>query len=116
MKFLISITLMGLLAPGTPSQEPSLADLACVITPRVAEHGNLSERDERALLDNLALQFGKARNHVIYFLIYAGLRSCKDEARLRALRAKTYLVQRHSVPPESRGGIPGGRSRQQAHL
>jgi hypothetical protein len=37
-------------------------------------------------------------NQVIFFLIYPGQNSCKDEARLRALRAKKYLVQRHRIP------------------
>jgi hypothetical protein len=35
---------------------------------------------------------------VIYFLIYPGQNSCKNEARLRAERAKNYLVKRHKIP------------------
>ena len=65
-------------------------------------------RDERARLDNLASQFRKSPNHLIYFLVYAGMRSCKDEARLRALRAKKYLVQHHSIPPKSISWRDGG--------
>jgi hypothetical protein len=55
-------------------------------------------RDERAVLDHLADSFRRSSNQVIYFLIYAGQNSCKDEARLRARRAKQYLVQHHKIP------------------
>jgi hypothetical protein len=62
------------------------------------EHGNVRWRDERAVLDHLADSFRRLNNQVIYFLIYPGQNSCKDEARLRAVRAKKYLVQRHKIP------------------
>lgn len=64
------------------------------------EHGNVRWRDERAVLDHLADSFRRSNNQVIYFLIYPGLNSCKDEARLRALRAKQYLVQHHKIPQD----------------
>ena len=62
------------------------------------EHGNVRWSDERGVLDHLADSFRKSNNQVIYFLIYPGQNSCKDEARLRAQRAKRYLVQRHRIP------------------
>ena len=62
------------------------------------EHGNVKWSDERAVLDHLADSFRKSNNQVIYLLIYTGQNSCKDEARLRAVRAKKYLVQRHKIP------------------
>ena len=62
------------------------------------EYGNVRWRDERAVLDRLADSFGRSENQVIYFLIYAGQISCKDEARLRAMRAKKYLVLHHKIP------------------
>ena len=104
MKFIFVITVIGLLAGSTPSQEPRPVDGG----PRWSEHGNVRWSDERSLLDNLAAQFRKSRNQVIYFLIYAGIDSCKDEARLRALRARKYLVQRHSIPPRSIRWRDGG--------
>jgi len=52
-------------------------------------------------LDHVAIQFRKSSNQVIYFLIYAGLRSCENEVRLRALRAKRYLVRHHKIPQAS---------------
>jgi hypothetical protein len=62
------------------------------------EHGNVRWRDERSVLDHLADSFRSANDQVIYFLIYAGQNSCKDEARLRAMRAKKYLVRHHKIP------------------
>src|SRR5688572_26365781 len=97
MKFILLVTVIGLLAVSTPSQEPRPVDGS----PRWSEHGNVRWSDERARLDNLASQFRKSPNHLIYFLVYAGIRSCKHEARLRALRAKKYLVQHHSIPAQS---------------
>ncbi len=104
MKFILLITLIGFLAGNTPSQEPRPVDGG----PRWSEHGNVPWRDERSRLDNLAVQFRKSRNQLIYFLVYAGIGSCKDEARLRALRAKKYLVQHHSIPPKSIRWRDGG--------
>lgn len=98
---MLLITVIGLLAVSAVSQERCPPDAPGGGVPRFAEHGNLRWRDERALLDQLASTFVKSPNHVIYFLIYPGLQSCKDEAKLRALRAKKYLVQHHSIPPEN---------------
>ena len=36
------------------------------------------------------------------------MNSCKDEARLRALRAKKYLVQHHSISSKSISWRDGG--------
>ena len=108
MKFILLITVIGLLAVSTPSQEPCPVDNPCGGIPRWSEHSNLRWRDERARLDNLASQFRKSPDHVIHFLVYGGMHSCKDEARLRALRAKKYLVQHHSIPPKSISWRDGG--------
>ena len=108
MKFILLITVIGLLAVSTPSQDPCPVDLPCGGIPRWAEHGNVRWRDERGVLDNLASHFRKSPNHVIHFLVYAGIHSCKDEARLRALRAKKYLVQQHSIPAKSISWRDGG--------
>ena len=78
-------------------QEPCPADVNCRGTQRFMEHGNIKWSDERAVLDHLADSFRRSRDQLIYFLIYPGLSSCHDEARLRAMRAKKYLVQHHKI-------------------
>ena len=108
MKFILLITAVLLLAVSSPSQEPCPVDTPCGGISRWSEHGNVRWRDERARLDNLASQFQNSPNHRIYFLVYAGMHSCKDEARLRALRAKKYLVQHHSIPPKKISWRDGG--------
>ena len=81
------------------AQEPCPPDLPCGGIPRFMEYGSsVKWRDESAVLDQLADSFRRSSNQVIYFLIYPGQNSCKDEARLRALRAKQYLVQYHKIP------------------
>jgi hypothetical protein len=108
MKYILLIPVIGLLAVSTLGQEPCPVDNPCGGVPKWSEHGDISWRDERARLDNLASQFRKSPNHVIHFLVYGGIDSCKDEARLRALRAKKYLVQHHSIPSRSISWRDGG--------
>jgi hypothetical protein len=98
MKFILFLIASALLAISASAQEPCPPDLPCGGIPRFREYGNVRWSDERAVLDHLADSFRRSRNQVIYFLIYAGQRPCKNEARLRALRAKKYLVQRHKIP------------------
>jgi len=108
MKFFFLITLIALLAVTTWSQERCPVDNPCGGIPRWSEHGDIRWPDEQARLDNLASQFRRSPTHVIHFLVYAGLHSCKGEARLRALRAKKYLVQHHGIPPKSISWRDGG--------
>ena len=92
-----------LLATSAKAQEPCPPDRApdapCGDILKFREHGNLRWNDERASLDGLADSFRRSGNQLIYFIIYPGVDSCKDEARLRAERAKKYLVQHHKIPP-----------------
>jgi len=101
MKIILFFTLTGLLVISANDQECWPPQLPCGANLRFAEHGDISWGDERARLDVLAIHFRKSSNQVIYFLIYAGLHSCKHEARLRALRARKYLVQHHKLPQAS---------------
>src|SRR5262245_21744819 len=97
VRFILFIVIAFLTTSGK-GQEPCPPDLPCGGIPRFMEHGNVRWRDERAVLDHLADSFRRSSDQVIYFLIYAGQSSCKDEARLRAMRAKKYLVQHHKIP------------------
>ena len=99
MLFLVITALLTISAKAQqpcPSDRPP--DTPCGDLLRFMEHGNVRWRDERAVLDHLADSFRRLNNQVIYFLLYPGENSCKDEARLRAVRAKKYLVQRHGIP------------------
>lgn len=95
---IVALTMM-LFVIGAKGQEPCpVDDGPCEgRIPRWIEHGNIRFRDERAVLDHLAAQARNAPQQVIYFLIYAGEKSCVNEARLRGLRAKSYLVRKHAI-------------------
>ena len=96
MKFILSMVIALATISANP-QDPCPPDLPCGGIPKFREYGNVRWGDERAVLDHLADSFRRSKNQVIDFLIYAGQISCKDEARLRAMRAKKYLVQHHKI-------------------
>ena len=111
MKFTLFM-LLALFSTSAKAQNPCPPDRApdapCGDFLRFSEHGNIRWRDEQARLDVLASQFRRSPKHLIHFLVYAGIHSCKDEAGLRALRAKKYLVQHHSIPPKNISWKDGG--------
>lgn len=96
----IAFTLIWItaLAIGARGQErPCPADLPCGGIPRFAEYGNIRASDERAVLDHLAKQLLMSPDEIVYVLIYAGQEACTNEARLRLLRIKNYLVKKHAI-------------------
>jgi hypothetical protein len=67
---------------------------------RFDEYSNLSLKDEMVRLDNIARSFPKDANVVVYFVAYAGRRSCVGEAQARAMFSKNYLIEKHGISPE----------------
>jgi hypothetical protein len=65
------------------------------------EYSDISWRDERARLDNVALVFQSALQRypdaIIYLSVYGGRRGCAGEAQARAARAKDYLVNKREI-------------------
>ncbi len=73
------------------------------------EYGNIPFRDEKARLDNLAFYMLRDEpNFIAYIVAYGGRRSCRNEAQLRANRAKNYLVSRRGISAERVIIIDGG--------
>lgn len=97
MKFFAAIIGLFTLLTSSYGQEPCPVDVGCNGIPRFMEYGNVRFSDERGVLDSLAVQLRNSPNEIAYFLIYAGLTSCVDEARKRAIRAKNYLVRKHGI-------------------
>ena len=54
--------------------------------------------DEKARLDNFAIQVTMEPTATGYFLVHAGKRSCKGEAQAHALRARNYLTKVRHIP------------------
>jgi hypothetical protein len=71
-------------------------------------YGNLSGEDEKAHLDNLAIALQHDPNLVGYIIVYAGKRSCANEAADRALRAKKYVVEIRGIQESRIQWIDGG--------
>lgn len=58
------------------------------------EYGKILFSDEKARLDNVALQLRDEPTSVVYLWVYGGRKSCAGEVRARAIRAKNHLVRR----------------------
>ena len=61
-------------------------------------YGRIPWEDEKARLDNFAIQLTNHPDATGYFLVHAGKSSCKNEAQDRALRAKKYLMNVRHIP------------------
>ena len=61
-------------------------------------YGRIRWEDEKARLDNFAIQLTNFPNSTGYFLVHAGKSSCKNEAQDHALRAKKYLMNLRHIP------------------
>src|SRR5215217_862087 len=64
----------------------------------IDRYGNISWEDEKARLDNFAIQLLNEPNQKGYIIVNVGLVSCRGEAHSRAARAKRYLVHVRGVP------------------
>lgn len=82
--------------------------LGCGLPRKIDEYGDLSPGDERARLDNFAVEVKADPNTTAYVIAYAGRRARAHEARETAERAKNYLVSRRGVEPGRIVVIDGG--------
>jgi hypothetical protein len=64
----------------------------------IDRYGDISWEDEKARLDNFAIQLLNEPNQIGYIIVNVGLVSCKGEAQARAVRAKNYMVRVRSLP------------------
>jgi hypothetical protein len=72
------------------------------------EYGDIPFSDEKARLDNLAIQLQNQPTFIAWYVVYGGRRSCIDEARSRAVRAKAYLIKKHGISADRVMWIDGG--------
>lgn len=60
-------------------------------------YGNIAWEDEKARLDNFAIELMNAPNSIGYYYIMVGKESCRGEGQARAIRAKDYMTKvRHA--------------------
>jgi hypothetical protein len=61
-------------------------------------YGALRWEDEKARLDNFAIQLTEEKEFIGYIYIYAGNRSCAGEAITHAIKARRYLTEVRHLP------------------
>jgi hypothetical protein len=71
-------------------------------------YGNISWEDEKAHLDNFAIALQQDPNLIGNIIVYAGRRSCANEARDRALRAKKYVTETRGIQASRIKWLDGG--------
>ena len=71
-------------------------------------YGDLTWENEKAHLDNFAIALQQDQALVGIIVVYAGKRSCVNEARDRAVRAKKYLAKMRGVERNRIKLIDGG--------
>lgn len=75
---------------------------------KVDEYGDISFTEEKRRLAALAAELRTEADYVGYIIVYAGRRSCRHQADLRAARAKNFLVRKLKFPTDRIITIDGG--------
>ena len=89
--------------PGFPAEDGSITSY-----PRFDTYSNISFSNEMARLDNFAIQLQTVPDWKGYIMVYAGRRARPNEAKIRAERARDYLIKRRSIDPARVVAIDGG--------
>jgi len=76
----------------TPYNQPLVPDQA------FDQYGTIPWEDEKARLDNFAIQLQHWENLIGYILVVEAVGGCPGEAQARAFRAKRYLVEHRGIP------------------
>lgn len=92
-------------APAPPAAQPKPAPTS----PRkIDEYGNIKFGDEKARLENMAIEMRNDPATKGYLVGYGGRRARVGEARRRIERAKNHLVAFSKIAPERIETIDGG--------
>ena len=60
-------------------------------------YGAIRWEDEKARLDNFAIQVQNSEKYIGYILVVEAIGGCPGEAQARAIRAKSYVVDHRGV-------------------
>lgn len=102
----------GLLCPGLPT---TLIKCDGAAPPRFDLYTNVSFHREKALLDNFVIALNDKPNQMGFIIAYAGKRSRVGEAKVRAQRAKEYVVKVRGYNP-ARIVVSDGGFREEAQI
>lgn len=70
--------------------------------------GNIRFEDEKARLDNFAIQISNYKYAHGFIIVYAGRKATVNEAQRRANRAKNYMVKVRGIESERLYAVDGG--------
>lgn len=87
---------------GFPVEDGSLTDYQ-----PFDEYGNLTFADESARLDTFVIMLDQLHLDG-YIVVYSGKNGCPGEAKIRATRARDYLIHERNFDPQRIKGIDGG--------
>ncbi|HEV8429356.1 MAG TPA: hypothetical protein VGQ41_15755 [Pyrinomonadaceae bacterium] len=98
--------------PQCPSYYENLEGLVhimvCGLSLRFDEYGDIAFSDEKARLNNFAIQLQSQDGARGYILVYAGQKALFAEASTRGNRAKSYLLNVRKLPIDKVVAIDGG--------
>ena len=86
----------------------STSPICIVLSRKVGEYDNISIGEEKARLDNFAIELGNNPTAQGYLLAYAGRHARVGEATVRAERAKDYLVNNRGIDGSRVVALDGG--------
>lgn len=100
---------LGGLAPECKSSASCSAQISAPPQPRkFDEYGNIAFNDEKARLDNFAIQLQNEPGSQGYIIAYGGRKGRAGEAQARADRAKNYLVNTRGIDSGRLVTVDGG--------
>jgi hypothetical protein len=88
--------------------EQSVHIMQCGLIPKFDEYGALRLSDEKARLDNFAIQLRNSDTLLGDIMVYAGRKAIAAEAQIRATRARDYLINVRKIDPERVKAIDAG--------
>lgn len=101
--------------PASCRTAESVSWVVCRLGPRkVDEYGDIMFADERARLDNFALELENDPTAQAYLIAYAGMRARVGEAQRRGDRAKSYLHNARGVEEDRIVVVDGGHREERA--
>jgi hypothetical protein len=85
-----------------------ISTFVCGLSSRFDQYGGIRWSDEKARLDNFAIQIQNVEKSRGYIIVYAGRKASYGEAQTRANRARDYLINVRELDPERVKAVDGG--------
>lgn len=100
---------VGGYAPSCPNKFSCTTEVYVIIDIfPVDGYGNIRFSDEKARLDNFAIELRNSDGMSGYIACYGGRKGVRGEAARRCQRAKSYLVARRQIAPDRLVTVEGG--------